>query len=236
VQFTASAELKGKLARAADLMRHTNPSGDLSVVVERALDLLIAKLERQRLGRATRPRRAATQATQPGTQQVTGQAHRKARRGALPRAVRREVFERNGEQCTFVDDEGRRCEARTLLELDHVVPRAAGGADSADNLRGRCRHHNMLSAERDFGREVIERVRRNHPRQRGYEGGYERGCTNGGEGQPCEHEPTARRALCGMGFKDAEARRAIETVSRQRTDGPAPPIETLLCEALRVLA
>ena len=40
VEFTASAELKEKLDRAADLMRHANPSGDMSVVVERALDLI----------------------------------------------------------------------------------------------------------------------------------------------------------------------------------------------------
>jgi hypothetical protein len=37
LEFTASAELKEKLEPAADLIRHTNPSGELSVLVERAL-------------------------------------------------------------------------------------------------------------------------------------------------------------------------------------------------------
>ena len=59
VQFTASDELRNKLERARDLMRHANADGDLAVVVERAVDLLLEKLERQRLGKTTRPRAAA---------------------------------------------------------------------------------------------------------------------------------------------------------------------------------
>jgi hypothetical protein len=37
-------------------MRHRNPSGDLAAVVERALDALLEKLEKERLGRTARPR------------------------------------------------------------------------------------------------------------------------------------------------------------------------------------
>src|SRR5579859_2960987 len=53
VQFTASDELRKKLERAQDLMRHANPDGDLAIVVERAVDLLLDKLERQRLGKTS---------------------------------------------------------------------------------------------------------------------------------------------------------------------------------------
>jgi hypothetical protein len=56
VQFTASDELRKKLERAQDLLRHANADGDLAVVVERAVDLLLAKLEKQRLGKTSRPR------------------------------------------------------------------------------------------------------------------------------------------------------------------------------------
>jgi hypothetical protein len=72
VQFTASAELRRKLEHAKNLMSHANPSGDLAVVVERALDLLIEKLERQKLGRTNRP-----------------QKPRPAREGAVTRESRR---------------------------------------------------------------------------------------------------------------------------------------------------
>jgi len=36
-------------------MRHANPGGDLSVVFERALDLLVADLEKRKQGRTKRP-------------------------------------------------------------------------------------------------------------------------------------------------------------------------------------
>ena len=56
VQFTASTALRKKLERAQSLSRHSNPTGDLADVVEKALDLLIAKLERAKLGAAAKPR------------------------------------------------------------------------------------------------------------------------------------------------------------------------------------
>src|SRR6267142_5602238 len=57
LQLTVSAELRDKLERATALMRHRNPSGDLAVVVESGIDLLVAKLEQERLRSTTRPQR-----------------------------------------------------------------------------------------------------------------------------------------------------------------------------------
>lgn len=142
VQFTASAELRRRIERATDLMRHRNPTGDLAIVVERALDLLIAQLEKERLGTTKRPAsRAAARTTRPGY---------------VTKAIRREVFERDGEQCSFVDAEGRRCSSTAFLELDHAQPRALGGAGEKDNLRVLCRAHNRRMAERAFGRDHVE--------------------------------------------------------------------------------
>ena len=56
VELTASKELRDKLTHAQDLMRHRNPSGDLAVILDRALDLLIAKRESERFGKTKRPR------------------------------------------------------------------------------------------------------------------------------------------------------------------------------------
>src|SRR4051794_26664467 len=50
LQLRASPQLKAKLEEARDLMSHANPSGDLAIVVERALDLLIQKLKTRRFG------------------------------------------------------------------------------------------------------------------------------------------------------------------------------------------
>jgi 5-methylcytosine-specific restriction endonuclease McrA len=207
VRFTASATLRAKLERATDLMRHANPSGDVGVVVERALDLLIAKLEKERLGKTERPRKQA----------------RAAKPGRAARAVRREVFARDGEQCTFVSEAGEQCPARTLLELDHVEPRALGGADDAANLRVRCRAHNRLHAERIFGRERVARAI--YFRQRKYAGGSD-----------AETFSVALRGLTNMGFRATDARRALTTVMARHSAGAeVPPLQDLVRDALSEL-
>jgi hypothetical protein len=142
LRLTVSSSQREKLERARDLMRHANVNGDLAAVVERGLDLLIAKLEKERLGKAARPRRRAA----------------KSKDGRISRAVRREVFARDGSRCTFVSEGGERCPAETLLELDHIEPRARGGPADVDNLRVRCRAHNRLHAEEIFGKERVARA------------------------------------------------------------------------------
>jgi 5-methylcytosine-specific restriction endonuclease McrA len=151
VQLTVGTALRDKLERAKDLLRHRNPGGDLAVVMEHALDALLAKLEKERLGKTSRPRRT----------------ERTTERGRIPTAVRREVFARDGKQCTFVDEQGRRCGSRAFLELDHIESRALGGGEDAANLRVACRAHNRLHAEQVFGRKCVERGI--HSRQRASE-------------------------------------------------------------------
>lgn len=139
MQVTVSSETRAKLERARDLMKHRNPSGDLEVLLDRALDALLEKLEKERLGKTSRPP-TTTRASKPGH---------------IPAAVRRSVFERDGEQCSYVDVHGSRCESTTFLELDHATPRALGGADVASNLRVVCRTHNRMAAEQVFGRAHV---------------------------------------------------------------------------------
>jgi hypothetical protein len=75
----------------------------------------------------------------------------------VPRSVVREVYERDGNQCTFVSPNGRRCAARGFLELHHHdTPFARGGSATAANLRTVCRAHNALFAERDFGKAFMQ--------------------------------------------------------------------------------
>ncbi len=62
-QFTANADVKGKLELARDLMRHANPGGDFSLVISRALDLLLDQL----LGRRFAVRRKTSPAKPPAT-------------------------------------------------------------------------------------------------------------------------------------------------------------------------
>jgi hypothetical protein len=70
----------------------------------------------------------------------------------IPRQVLREVYKRDGGQCSFVSDDGRRCSAREFIEVHHHdTTFARGGEATAENLRLVCRAHNLFFAERDYG-------------------------------------------------------------------------------------
>jgi hypothetical protein len=202
-ELTIDAALRTKLERAADLMRHANPTGDLATVLDRALDVLVKKLEKQRLGKTSRPSTAPR-----------GKATR------ITRALRRAVFERDGERCTFHDEEGHRCPAITLLEIDHVIPRASGGKNELPNLRVRCRSHNRLHAEKSFGREHVDRKIAEHRSQ---------------ERRIPESFELASRGLVNSGFRHAEVKRAIDVLlERHAADAKIPPA-TIVVEALAIL-
>src|SRR3954447_2384748 len=148
VEFTAGEVLHGKLAQLKDLLRHQVPDGDLAVVVERAVDLLIDQTLKQRFAqtRAPKARRSAKR--------------RNAHSRYIPRAVVREVHQRDAGQCTFVSSDGKRCAERGFLELHHHDrPYARGGKATVENLRLVCRAHNALFAERDFGRALMRSKR-----------------------------------------------------------------------------
>ena len=80
LQVTGSCSFRDKLLRARDLMMRTNPSGDLAVVVERALDELIEVLEKRMFGKLSRKSRdeagSSTSVDDPGLVQRTSKTAR----------------------------------------------------------------------------------------------------------------------------------------------------------------
>jgi hypothetical protein len=73
LQLNTPERVKAKLEMARDLMSHANPSGDLVVVIERGLDLLIAQLQKARFGQTSRPRKSRTACPrQPATLDASG--------------------------------------------------------------------------------------------------------------------------------------------------------------------
>ena len=104
----------------------------------------------RRLGRqpAAAPPRPRTSAAKPG---VTDRA--------IPAAVKREVWRRDRGRCRYVDrTSGRRCGSQHLLQIDHVVPYACGGAAEPNNLRLLCAaHHRYRHAGAGFARPGEDR-------------------------------------------------------------------------------
>ena len=73
-------------------------------------------------------------------------------------ALRDSLLIRSGHQCEYVDPKiGRRCAARSNLQIEHVRPFALGGENDAGNLMVLCRSHNIMRAERVFGAEHMKR-------------------------------------------------------------------------------
>ncbi len=147
VEFTASGELREKLARLQALMRSSVPDGDLGAIIEQAVSEKLERLEAKRFGKTRSPRK------------TLAETDTKASSRYLPAPIRRSVYERDGGRCTFVDEQGRRCRAREWLEYHHEHPYARGGGHNPDNVHLLCRIHNALRAERDYGREWMDQFR-----------------------------------------------------------------------------
>ena len=125
------------------MLGHALPSGDVAELIERALDSLVEKLEKQKFAKCASPR-----------------PQRGAAKGRhIPAEVKRAVWERDGGRCTFVSEQGRRCESRKALEYDHVDPVARGGQATVGGIRLLCRVHNQHAAECEFSAEFIRAKR-----------------------------------------------------------------------------
>jgi 5-methylcytosine-specific restriction endonuclease McrA len=75
----------------------------------------------------------------------------------IPAALKRAVWERDQGRCTFVGSRGFRCRETGRLEFHHEQSFAKDGPMTLENLALRCRPHNDLAAEQDFGREHMRR-------------------------------------------------------------------------------
>ncbi len=212
VRFTASARFCDKLEHAQALLSHSIVPGDVPAVLERALDAVIAQVKKTKLAATTSPRR---QSSKP----VAGSRH-------IPAPVKRAVVERDGNRCTFVSDEGRRCSETAFLEFHHQRPHALGGLPTVNNMTFRCGPHNGWEGERDFpGAAARARKLRAHPVS-----------SPPSSPPPTVMTPTddeARSALHNLGFTKRQARDAVAQVRVKLA--PDAPLETVLRDALRAL-
>jgi len=143
VHFSMSDSAHDKLRYLQDLLGFDTPAGDLGQLFEDALDARIREVERQKFAATDHPRRSR------------GSSNPRN----IPSDVKRAVWKRDRAQCTFVSDDGRRCQERKGLQFDHVLEVARGGEASASDIRLRCRAHNQFTAERTFGSEFMRHKR-----------------------------------------------------------------------------
>ena len=150
IQFTASADLKDKIERLRRLM----PDSELDVIIDQAVTEKLERLESRRYGKTRAPRRNLEETdTAPSSRYI-------------PAPVRRVVSDRDGNQCSFVDAEGRRCKERQSLQFHHREPYARGGDHSPENIQMMCPTHNQYLADCEYATEVMEGHRRASDRVR----------------------------------------------------------------------
>jgi len=145
IQFTFGREDHDNLECARELLSHEIPSGDVAAVFSLALKALLPQLRKRKF--------AATETPRPGHRRRAADSRH------IPDHVKRAVWERDHGQCTFVSEDGHRCEARTFIEFDHIEAFARGGEATVDNVRLLCRAHNRYEAERAFGSEFMRHKR-----------------------------------------------------------------------------
>jgi len=146
-QFTGSRACHDKFRQAQDLLRHRIPDGDLATIFEKALDLLIDHVKKERFATGRKPRQAP-----PEEAEASFSRH-------IPDAIKREVYERDGGRCTHTDERGRRCTETGFLEFDHLDGFARTHLHRPDRIRLLCRPHNQHAAELMYGRAFMERAR-----------------------------------------------------------------------------
>jgi len=147
IQFEAAEEYVRLLDEAQALLSHAFPNLSLSDLHLRAMRSFVTELKRKKCAGVDKPRpQRAPDPSAPNPRQ---------RGRHVPASVRRNVYQRDQARCTYVDDAGRRCCETHRLELHHVDPFARGGAQTTDNLTLRCKAHNALAAEQDFGRAFV---------------------------------------------------------------------------------
>ena len=166
MQFTTTAEHAELVERARALLSHSAGKVSLGELHLQAMRLLVKSLEKRRFG--------SEEGLAPQSEAAVTEIPRERRqRGRyIPARLRRAVYERDQGRCAYVDERGVRCGEAHRLEVHHLRAFALGGVHELQNLSLRCKAHNTLAAEQDFGREYVahQRERSRHKPERDAKG------------------------------------------------------------------
>ncbi|MBI4925036.1 MAG: HNH endonuclease [Bdellovibrio sp.] len=173
LKIIADEKLMDNLQRLKELMAHKNPNPTYAELLEAATEFMLDKIDPER-----KPRKNNTVEKNKGERTDTKnntevESHSNQRTEPknhssveyktafntryVPAEVKRQVYLRDKGMCTFKDlITNRVCGSRYGLEYDHAIPVALNGSNTANNLRLRCRLHNLLEAEEILGKEKMK--------------------------------------------------------------------------------
>lgn len=138
-----------KLERARDLLRAKYPKGRLEDILNEALDSLLDKKDPERKIERVQKKEEQKKLSHQNARKDLAPLNSHTR--YIPAHLKQEVWKRDRGVCTFVSSNGRRCNEKGNLHLDHIRPFALGGETDKENLRLLCRAHNHYRAQQTFG-------------------------------------------------------------------------------------
>jgi len=155
-RFPVSREWVGKLDLAKKLGSHVVRNGDPVAILELALDLFIEKYGKRRgaiAPKAPRAKRASVETVPRPAESTSSEPPKKDRFTAEDR---REIWQKSGGHCVWPMDSGDVCGSEWQLEVDHIDPKAKGGATEPGSARLLCREHNDQHARETYGEAFMQ--------------------------------------------------------------------------------
>ncbi|MCB9882532.1 MAG: HNH endonuclease [Planctomycetes bacterium] len=174
-RFAASGSFKSKLERLAEVVGVVDVTGKLAELFDMAIEHALVAKDPQRKLERRRKREARKTASEQGPNAAAASASprpdedgsandtpvalpvvpSKASSRYVSSEIRELVFERANYRCEFVTGGSVRCDQRTGLQVDHIVPHGLHGPTVLANLRCFCGVHNRWVAEQVYGAEFM---------------------------------------------------------------------------------
>ena len=105
----------------------TQSEGDLGSIIEEAVTEKLERLGSKKFSKANASRKSVEETDTSASTRY------------IPAAVKRTVSARDGGQCAFVSENGRRCPESNGREFHHQKPYGRGGDHSLENIQLMCR-------------------------------------------------------------------------------------------------
>lgn len=168
LQITVDQETLERLQEVKELLSHTIPDGNLAEVLKYVLALTSQTLKKRK-GRSepqgnkkgvdtsqnieafSFENREDKEASSSATPCDTDKKKSCVRNRYIPQEIKRKVFTRAGGCCEYRSSDGKRCQSRFQLEIDHKTPWSQGGTHGVESLQILCKMHNLYRTKETHG-------------------------------------------------------------------------------------